>query len=205
MNPVLLLALGLSLFGCLLGYLFSVPLALIVAVALGLGAAALALASGGEVAMAFALVVAYALPALVIPAVAGVFAGQFFRSKKYLVGSLLLIPIPVLLGVSEFNSEKETREAQRAAQFVEQDPRIQKLAAGSISVRPTVPTRFSDSSRARYEFDFPGKSGHYIIVDVSRKGGSSDFRLSCVTTLSMGQREGNGDPCARGAIALPSP
>ena len=205
MNPLFLSAFGLALLGTILGYLLGITRALSVGAVLALLAGVLALASGGNVALGFVMIFAYALPVLVVPAVVGVFSGHFFRSKRFLAGSLLLAPIPILLGVQEFNSVSEAQESQLAAKFVEQDPRIQKLAAGSITVRPTLPTKFSDSSRARYEFDFPGKSSHYIIVDVSRKGGKSDFRLSCVTTLSMGQRDGNGDPCTKGAIAPPSP
>jgi hypothetical protein len=205
MNPVLLLAFGLALVGCLLGYLLSITRALMAVVALGLSAAVLALARGGEVAVALLMIAGFALPVLAIPTIVGVFAGQLFRTKKHLLGSLLLMPIPVLIGVSEFNSANERQESELAARFVEQDQRIQKLAHGPVHVRRTAPTKFSDSSRARYEFDFPGKSSHYIVIDVSRQGGRSDFRLSCVTTLSMGQRDGTGDPCAKGAIALPTP
>ncbi|MBC3877526.1 DUF4124 domain-containing protein [Undibacterium sp. FT79W] len=101
------------------------------------------------------------------------------------------------------NQTKKTEE-QLALDYITHNEQVIKLAGGAVKTYPAASTTYSnDRNKGRYDFSISGSKSFYAIVDVNRSSGKPEFRLACVTTLSMGYREAGKDACSQSTIALP--
>jgi hypothetical protein len=101
------------------------------------------------------------------------------------------------------NQTKKTEE-QLALDYITHNDQVIKLAGGAVKTYPAISTIYSnDRNKGRYDFSISGPKSFYAIVDVNRSSGKPEFRLACVTTLSMGYREAGKDACSQSTIPLP--
>ncbi|WP_411881896.1 hypothetical protein [Polaromonas sp. YR568] len=133
----------------------------------------------------------------------GIAAGLNLRKRRFILAALLLAPFPWFVWHTHSSGVEAANEKQLAYDFVTRNPQLIQLVGGPVKVYPASATTYSDSSRGRYEYSLMGGKPLYAIVDVSRSSGKSNFRLACVTTLSMGAREAGKDDCLQSTVPLP--
>jgi hypothetical protein len=121
-----------------------------------------------------------------------------------LVFVLAFVAVPFLI-YGSLNKEKGViEEEQLALDYVTHNSQVMEMAGGPVKAFRSLSVTYSyDRNRARYEFSIVGPKKFYAVVDVNRESGKPEFRLACVTTLSMGNREAGKDPCTQSTIPLP--
>ncbi len=103
-----------------------------------------------------------------------------------------------------YENQSKKIEEQLALDYITHNDQVIKLAGGAVKTFPASSSIYSnDRNRGRYDFSITGPKNFYAIVDVNRSSGKPEFNLACVTTLSMGSREGGKDACSQSTIPLP--
>lgn len=103
-----------------------------------------------------------------------------------------------------YDNVNKKAEEQLALDFITHNEQAIELAGGEVKTYPTQSIIYSgDRSKGRYEFTISGAKNIYAIVDISRGSGNPQFKLTCVTSLSMGYRDPTKDACSQSTIPLP--
>ena len=103
-----------------------------------------------------------------------------------------------------YDNQTKKAEEKLALDYITHNDQIIKLAGGVVETYPAASTIYPNNrNKGRYDFHISGPKDFYAIVDVDRSSGKPEFRLACVTTLSMGYREVGKDECSQSTIPLP--
>ena len=104
-----------------------------------------------------------------------------------------------------YDNVTQKAEEQLAMDFTIHNNQLIKLTGGEVKASlVTFVTYKHDKNKGKYEFSIPNsKSYYYAIIDVNRSFRKPEFRLACVTTLSMGYREAGKDACTQSTVPLP--
>lgn len=136
----------------------------------------------------------------------GVTSGVALRKKNYLLSILCLLPFVYFIWNTNAQEGREANEKSLAHEFVTSNTQLILLLGGRVKTSEVSSTVYSDKSRGKYEFSIQTYSQQnrplYAILEVSRGSGKLEFKLACVTSKYMGQREAGKGACDDGVIAL---
>lgn len=174
-----------------------IVVALVAAVGLGMGSTSWAMAIGYGL--------AFGWPFIFGAAALGAFAGALARKRQFVLALLPFLPFVWMAFQQEDKKQNDATERQRATEFASQHPALSRLVGGPVKVDLSSSTVSNDHTRDRYEFSFSARNSLYAIVNVDTSGGGRDFKLACVTSLPMGQRDVKKGACDEDVVALDDP
>lgn len=103
-----------------------------------------------------------------------------------------------------YENQAKKLEGQQALDYITLNEQMIKLVGGPVKASLSSSTNYShDRNRGRYNFGIASQKRFFAIVDVDRSSGKPEFKLACVTTLSMGERQAGKDDCLQSTIPLP--
>lgn len=153
----------------------------------------------------FWMVVGFGAPAIIGAAALGVVVGLCLRKRRYVLAVLFASPFPLFLYQSHSGKEQERAELAMALEYVTHHRQLDQLIGGPVSASLYTYPGNIRSKRGRYEYTLKGKNpGDWnVIVEVARKSAGPEFKLLCVTTLSLGKRDASKDACEQSVVPLP--
>jgi hypothetical protein len=133
----------------------------------------------------------------------GIAAGLSLRKRKFSLAALIFVPFVYFIWHTQSNEAQRENEKELALDYITHNAQMNALLGSPVKTSISSPTEYNDRSRGRYEFHIQGSTPLYALVDVHRSSGKPEFRLACVTTLSIGQRQAGKDDCQQATVALP--
>lgn len=195
------LALTIAVLGSLPSFFFGVGVAVAVLLVTTILAGGIAYSVSADAFQAFLMIASFGFPILAGAAALGILAGRSLRDRNYLLAASLFAPFPYFLWATHSTEAQKAREEELALAYVTSNEQLIKLAGGRVEVYLASATSYQDSTKGRYEYSIKGHK-LYAVVDVTRRSGEPEFSLACVTTLSMGKREGGRDVCEQSTVSL---
>ncbi len=166
--------------------------------------ALLALSLSSELRQAALLGGPFLLPFVVGAGVLGIASGTLLKTGRPMVAGLIFVPLVYWLWSADSKEEDKATILAGGLEFASSEPRLAKLA-GENARPPSLAsyTQGSDGTIRRLEYFIRSSRPAYALVDVSQERGQSKYKLACITSLSMGQREAFKDACLQSPIELP--
>lgn len=153
-----------------------------------------------------AMFVGYVAAFALLPIVAALGIGSWSASRlkrgHMVLGLLPLAAVGVLVWMHYRNEMAQVDEHHQVIDFMMRHRQLAALAGSPLKFNLASSTKYSDDSRAKYEFSLAARKPLYAIVDVDRKTKPATIRLRCVTSRPAGKRGASADDCAADVVAL---
>ena len=101
----------------------------------------------------------------------------------------------------EYRQSEIEVEKQKATEFVRSHSLVIQNAGGDPS--PSLSSYSANTGEFPVRYEFATRAG-YAIVSVVQSSGKREFRLDCITSLSLGGRDPRLDPCKQGIVSTES-
>lgn len=101
----------------------------------------------------------------------------------------------------EYRQSEIEAEKQRATEFVRGHSLVIQKAGQNPS--PFLSSYSANTGDFPVRYEFSTRAG-YAIVSVVQLSGKREFRLDCITNLSLGGRDPRLDPCKQGIVSTES-